>query len=66
MSSIDNKEIMKNLGVGSAVAGLGVGTDYFSGNKVTFWSFGKFMAIGAVGDLINDHIKIKSWYPFKA
>lgn len=65
MSSIDSKEIMQNLGVGTVIAVLKIGIDYFSGKKVTFWSFGKSVAIGTGGDMINDQIKTKSWYPFK-
>ena len=65
MTSIDKKEIMLNLGVGTVIGGLKIGIDYFSGKKVTFWSFGKMVSIGAAGDLINDQIKDKSWYPFK-
>ena len=64
-TKIDKKEIMQNLGVGTVIAGLKIGIDYFSGKKVTFWSFGKMLAIGATGDLVNDQIKDKSWYPFK-
>ena len=33
MSSIDNKEIMQNLGVGTVIAGVKVGIDYFSGKN---------------------------------
>ena len=66
MSTIDSKEIMQNVGVGTVIAGVKVGIDYFSGKKPTFWSFGKMVAIGAAGDLVNDQIKTKSWYPFKA
>ena len=33
MSSIDNKEIMQNLGVGAVIAGVKVGIDYFSGKN---------------------------------
>jgi len=65
MTTIDKKEIMQNLGVGMVIAGVKIGVDYFSGKKVTFWSFGKIFAIGSAGDLINDQIKDKSWYPFK-
>ena len=38
MSTVDKKEIMQNLGVGTVIAGLKIGIDYFSGKKVTFWS----------------------------
>ena len=64
-TKIDKKELMQNLGVGTVIAGLKIGIDYFSGKKVTFWSFGKILAIAAAGDLVNDQIKNKSWYPFK-
>ena len=64
-TKIDKKEIMQNLGVGAVIAGLKIGIDYVSGKKVTFWSCGKMVGIGAAGDLINDQIKDKSWYPFK-
>ena len=33
MSSIDNKEIMQNLGVGTVIAGVKVEIDYFSGKN---------------------------------
>ena len=65
MTSIDGKEIMKNLGAGTVIGGFKIGVDYFTGTKVTFWSFGKMFGICAIGDLINDQIKGKSWYPFK-
>ncbi len=65
MAAIDKKEIIQNLGVGTIIAGLKIGIDYFSGKKVTFWSFGKMLGIAAAGDLVNDQIKDKSWYPFK-
>ena len=42
MSKIDEKEIVQNLGVGTVIAGVKSLVDYFSGKKVTFWSFGKF------------------------
>ena len=64
-TKIDKKEIIQNLGVGTVIAALKTGIDYFSGKKVTFWSFGKMVAIGAAGDMVNDQIKDKSWYPFK-
>ena len=66
MPTIDSKEIIQNLGVGTVIAGAKIGIDYSSGKKPTFWSFGKMVAIGTAGDLINDQIKTKSWYPFKA
>ena len=65
MSTMDSKEIMKNLGLGTVIAGVKVGVDYFSGKKPSFWNFGKMFAMGAVGELINDQIKKKSWYPFE-
>ena len=65
MTAIDKKEIIQNLGVGTVIASLKIGIDYFSGKKVTFWSFGKMLGIAAAGDLANDQIKNKSWYPFK-
>ena len=65
MTTIDKKEIMQNIGVGTVIAGLKIGIDYFSGKKVTFWGFGKTLGIAAAGDLINDQIKTKSWWPFK-
>ena len=65
MSTIDSKEIMHNVGVGTVIAVVKIGIDYFTGKKPTFWSFGKMFAIGTSGDLINDKIKTKSWYPFK-
>ena len=64
-TKIDKKELMQNLGVGTVVASLKTGIDYFSGKKVTFWSFGKMLAIGTTADLLNDQIKDKSWWPFK-
>ena len=63
--TIDKKELIQNLGVGTIIASLKIGIDYFSGKKVTFWSFGKMIGIGSVGDLIHDQIKDKSWWPFK-
>ena len=65
MSSIDNKEIMKNLGVGTVITGVKAVVDYFTGKKPSLKSIGKMVAIGTAGDLINDQIKTKSWYPFR-
>lgn len=65
MSNYNYKEFMQNLGVGVVVAGVKVGVDYFSGRKPTMMSVGKMVAIGTVGDMLNDQIKTQSWWPFK-
>ena len=41
MSTMD-KEIMKNVGVGTVIAGVKVGVDYFSGKKHDFGILGKY------------------------
>jgi hypothetical protein len=65
MSKYDYKEFMQNLSVGVCVAAVKAGVDYFTGNKPSLKSVGKMVAIGTVGDLINDQIKTQSWWPFK-
>ena len=41
MSSIDSKEIMQNLGVGTVIAVLKIGIDYFSGKRLRFGALEK-------------------------
>ena len=42
MPTIDSKEIMQNLGVGTVIAGVKIGIDYFSGKNQHFGVLGKW------------------------
>lgn len=61
---MNSKEIMKYVGVGTVIAVVKVGVDYFSRKNHNFGILGKCLLL-VVGDLINDQIKAKVWYPFK-